>query len=323
MWLKKNSIVFLGIIAMIMGRNMTVNMGIVILLFTILYVVYIREKSKREKEFQELFYLLERTNEGYFDIDFNDYTESEYSKLRNTIQKTVLLLKEQTQYLNKDRIVLKDNLADVSHQIRTPLTSISLMLESIIDDKDMDEDKKEEFINKIYKKVDDVNHLIEVLLKISKFDASSIVFHAEEVKVVDLLEDSKDTVEALADKKNISIQMNIEEGISLLVDRKWQVEAMGNILKNCVEHSPENGTIVIKSSRNNFYTEISICDEGCGIKKENINRIFDRFYKSENSNGFGIGLNLAKTIIEKENGNIFVESKVGEYTKFIIKYNIG
>lgn len=315
-----NDFYLLGDMEQIVLTNISINTIITLIILTIIYLLFSKKEKIRKNEIQELVDYLEIINSGNYDIHVDKYNESELSKLRNTIYKTTVLLKEHTEYLQNDRIALKDNLADVSHQLKTPLTSIGLMLESIMEDKDMPQEKREEFITKIYERNEKINYLVEVLLKLSKLDASVITFKKEAVSLEEMLQGITYSLESLSSKKNVSIHIEGCKNIILTCDRKWQEEAITNIIKNCIDFSSENGTIHIQGMDNNFYTLLTIEDHGCGIKEAEISKVFKRFHKSENSKGFGIGLNLSKTIIEKDNGTIKVESKENEYTKFIIKY---
>lgn len=295
----------------------------IILFYIVFIIIYKISKNKKKKELNNLIditSLLEEINKGNYKIDLNNYTENDYSLLRDQIYKTVGLLKNQTINLNKEKLILKDNLADISHQIRTPLTSINLMLENIIEDKDMDIVTKEKFINKIYNQIEKINYLVDVLLKLSKFDGCIIKFKKENILLNDLLNDIINNLEVLLKEKNIKIKLNINENIKINADKKWQEEALTNIIKNAINFSHKDSTINIEVNDNKFYTEITIKDSGTGIDENEIKKIFNRFYKTDSSEGFGIGLNLAKTIIEKDQGLIDVQSIKSKYTKFIIKY---
>ena len=144
----------------------------------------------------------------------------------------------------------------------------------------------------------------------------------EEINVKKLIQNIISNLAILIDIKDIKIEENISEQITLFADYNWQLEALTNIIKNCIEHSFDGGKIKIEAESNSVFTKIIIADEGEGIEKKDLNRIFERFYKSAKSseNSIGIGLALAKTIIEKERGYIKVESEVGKGTKFEIKY---
>lgn len=315
-----NDLYLIGDIKYRIVFNACINIIVVTVVLIIFGYIYYRKGKGNLSEINDLLNLLEKINKGDYNINLDKYSESDFSKLRNEIYKTTVLLKEHSEFLNNDRILLKDNLADISHQIRTPLTSISLMLETIIEDKNMPEDKKDEFLNSIFKQTDKINYLVEALLKLSKFDASVIHFKKDNVNVYNLLNNVKSSLRYLLDEKNMTLNISVDKDIKIICDEKWQEEAITNIVKNSIEFSKENSQLDIEVKDNNFYTMITIKDYGSGISKTEIKKIFDRFHKNNNSSGFGIGLNLAKTIIEKDGGLIDVESKENEYTIFTIKY---
>ena len=300
--------------------NILINTLVAIIITLIFITLNNRKTTKRKKEINQLIKYLEEINSGNYNVDINKYSESDFSKLHNYSYKIMSILKEYNTYLNKERLILKNNIADVSHQLKTPLTSSSLMIETLLEDEDMSKSKQREYLTKVYEKNEKITYLVEVLLKLSKLETSTIEFKKNKVNVSKLLTNVLNNVKALASKNNVDIKINVDENIKMVCDEKWQEEAITNIIKNSIEFSNKNGIISIDVEDNNFYTLIKIKDNGKGIKNEDINKIFDRFHKSENSKGVGIGLNLAKTIIEKDNGIIEVKSKYGEYTIFNIKY---
>ena len=231
------------------------------------------------------------------------------------------MLKEVASNTNKDKIQLKKSLEDISHQLKTPLTSIMVMLDNIIDDPDMDEDIRNEFIMDIKRDVTNIKFLVQAILKLSKFDANTINFIKTDRTLKDIVDESIKNVSALCDLRNISFEVDSDDNATINCDFKWQVEAVTNILKNCIEHSSDGSKIDIKYNANSVYAMILIRDYGEGISKEDLPHIFERFYKSANSSedSVGIGLCLAKTIIEEDKGSIFVESD-DKGTIFTIKY---
>ena len=234
--------------------------------------------------------------------------------------KTTILLRETAENSEKEKVSLSNSLANISHQIKTPITSMRIMLDNIEDNPNMDSKTRVEFIKEISKQVDWISSLVVSLLKLAKFDAGAIVMKNEEINVRNLIDKAVSNLAIILDVKNIKIISNIDEAATINADYNWQLEAITNIIKNAVEHSSDNSNIYINVENTSVFVKIQIKDEGEGISKKDINHIFERFYKSKNSseNSIGIGLSLAKTIIEKANGYIKVESEDGKGTMFEI-----
>ena len=232
-------------------------------------------------------------------------------------------LKEDAENSKQAKKDLKDTLADISHQLKTPITSILIILDNIIDNPDMDKNTREDFIRDIKRELLNMNFLALNLLKLSKLDSNTVHFIKKEVSLDEIVTSSIKNVSPLCDLKNITIIKNLEPGIKINCDLNWQVEAITNILKNCVEHSKENSKIDITTATNKVYHSIKIRDYGTGISKKDLPHIFERFYKGESSssNSIGIGLSLAQKIIESNDGLINVETGP-DGTTFIIKYLI-
>ena len=231
------------------------------------------------------------------------------------------MLKEAADNSNMDKINLKKSLEDISHQLKTPLTSILVMLDNLIDDPDMDINIRNDFIRDIKREVVNISFLVQAILKLSKFDSNTIHFIKEDTQVVDIIDEAIKNVSTLCDLRNITIDKNGKGKEKIKCDFKWQVEAITNILKNCIDHSQDNQKIIVSYEQSNTYSMIKIQDFGDGISKKDIKHIFERFYKGENATpeSIGIGLALSKTIIEEDNGKITVESDENG-TIFTIKY---
>lgn len=285
-------------------------------------IVILSYNKKREEKISDINRYIGKVNSGNYELKIEENGEDELTKLRNELYKTTVLLRETAENSEKEKTNLSNSLTDISHQLKTPLTSIRIMIDNIQNNPDMDEKTRNEFIEDISKQIDWISSLVISLLKLAKFDAGSIVMRDEEINVKKLIQNIIANLAILIDIKDIKIEENISKQITLFADYNWQLEALTNIIKNCIEHSFDGGKIKIEAESNSVFTKIIITDEGEGIEKKDLNRIFERFYKSAKSseNSIGIGLALAKTIIEKERGYIKVESEVGKGTKFEIKY---
>lgn len=285
-------------------------------------LLYLKHEKDQNKEIKKIARCIEEINKKNYSINIDENSEDELSILKNELYKITIMLKEDAENSKKDKLKLKDSLSDISHQLKTPLTSINIMLDNILDNPDMDSNTKEKFIQNIKREITNISSLVGEILKLSKFDASVIKFEEKQVFINDLVKSAISNVEMMAELKNINIEVNNQDNIKLVCDAKWQIEAITNILKNCIEHSKDDSTITIDIDSNKIYKQITIKDNGEGIDEKDLPHIFERFYKGKNSSkdSVGIGLALAKTIIEKDNGSIKVDSKKGKQTIFTIKY---
>ena len=302
--------------------NKKQNIALVIIFGTVsleIYLIYVITQEKKIAEINE--YIKQINNKNYIlKIEEND--NGELSKLRNELYKTTVLLKETAEISEKEKENLSTAIADISHQLKTPLTSIRIMLDNIKDDPDMEKEVREDFLIEISKQIDWISSLVVALLKIAKFDAGTIKMENNEINAKNLIDNIVSNLAILMELKNIEIITNVDEKATFIADYKWQQEALTNILKNAIEHSKHNSRIYITVENTNLFLKIIIKDEGSGIDKEDLKHIFQRFYKTKNSseNSIGIGLPLAKAIIEQSNGYIKVETKYGEGTSFEVKY---
>lgn len=302
-------------------KFLTINLSFLTITVVILLIIYIRYNYKKEKDIKDIIKCIEQINKKNYEIQIDSISEDELSILKNEIYKTTIMLKEAAENSSKDKLNLKKSLEDISHQLKTPLTSILVMLDNIIEDSNMEEKIRNDFIVDIKRNVLNINFLVQSLLKLSKFDANTIHFVKQENDLKTIVEESIKNVSTLCDLRNINIKLNIKENSKIICDDKWQIEALTNIIKNAIEHSKNDSNIIINIENNNVYSTIEVIDFGEGIAKKDIKHIFERFYRCKNTktDSIGIGLALAKTIIEEDKGTISVESNKLE-TKFIIKY---
>ena len=297
-----------------------INMSFLIITIASLCILYFRYNYKRKNDIKDIIKYIEQINRRNYELEIDTISEDELSILKNEIYKTAVMLKEAALNSNKDKLNLKKSLEDISHQLKTPLTSILVLLDNLIDEPDMDSSIRNDFIIDIKRNVININFLVQALLKLSKLDANTVHFIKKENDLEMIVKEAIKNVSTLCDLRNINIRLNILENAKVVCDAKWQIEAITNIIKNAIEHSKDNSSIIINIDNNRVYSKIEVIDFGDGISKRDIKHIFERFYKGENatSNSIGIGLALAKTIIE-DKGTIAVESNESN-TKFTIKY---
>ena len=303
-------------------QGLIINNTIIIIFIILFILISFINKKNQSKKIKEITDLIEQINRKNYYLNIDNNTEDELSILKNEIYKTTIMLKEEAYNSNKDKDNIKKSIEDISHQLKTPLTSISIMLDNIIDDPDMDANVRSDFINDINREINNINFLVKSLLKLSRFDINAVNYNSQNNSVKSIMDKVMNNVSTLSDLKNIKVNINIQDDFNLYCDFNWQVEALTNIVKNSIEHSFKDKNIIINASDEKLYSKIEITNYGIGINDKDIKHIFDRFYKGKNSNedSFGIGLSLAKTIIEKNNGKISVLSKKNDKTTFTIKY---
>lgn len=300
------------------NKNLIINTTIFVLFEIIFFVVSYNKKKKQDDEINNLTNYLKRINEGIYDLEILDNTEGDLSILKNEIYTTTISLKKIYEHEYDERIKIKDNLANISHQLKTPLTAIMLMIDTLIIE-DVDEVKKVEYLKDIRSQIENINFLIIALLKLSRFDANVVVFEKEKIIIKDLIMDVLKNVDILRELNGVSIHTKGKSDVSFIGDYKWECEAITNIVKNAIEYAKDNKDVYIIYEDKNVYNEIRIINDGI-ITDEDKKNIFKRFYKKNNNgNNFGIGLSLAKEIIEKDKGTIRVECKNNK-TIFILKY---
>lgn len=302
--------------------HLIISFGFTLLLTLTFFTYFLLYFYKKEQIIREITNYMKEINQRNYTLGICDNGEGKLSILRNEVYKTTLMLREESENLKNEKIILKDSISDISHQLKTPLTSILIMLDNIIDNPKMEEETKNDFIKNVQHQVENINFLIVSLLKISRLDADAVEFKQENIFVDKLIKKTIENVSVLKVDKHVNIEVKGDTKITFLGDYHWELEALTNILKNAIEHSKENGFVKIDVVENPMYTKISIKDEGIGMSKKDLQNIFKRFYKGEESSrdSIGIGLSLAKKIIEKDNGLIKVDSNKGVGTTFEIRY---
>ncbi len=303
-------------------KSLLVNTLFLIVAIAILVTAFLIFNKNKDDEINEITKYIEEINKKNYKLNIDEMSEDELSILKSEIYKTTITLKEAAENSNKEKLQLKEALSDISHQLKTPLTSILIILDNLIDDPNMENDVREDFIRDIKMEMTNISFFVQSILKLSKLDTNTVDFIEEKVYIKDIIDEVSKKLSILCDLRNIEIVTLIKEDVQINCDFKWQVEAFLNIVKNCIEHSKNDSNIFIEVDENNAYSQVTIEDNGGGIDDEDLPHIFEKFYKGKNSDNesSGIGLSLSKSIIEKSHGYIDVESKVGKGTKFIIKY---
>lgn len=298
------------------------NLIILIATSVALTVVFYFYLKYRQNEIDKITKYVERVSNKKYILDIDENTEDELSSLKNELYKITVMLKEEADNSEKQKEALTTSISDISHQLKTPLTSILIMLDNLSESDNMDKQTRDKFIAEISRQIENMNWLVISLLKLSRLDAGVVEFESQRINANKLVNEVISNLEIMTELKNVGFEIEANKDCYFIGDYNWNKEAIQNIVKNAIEHTKINTKVKIRIEENSVYTSITVKDEGSGINPKDLKHIFDRFYKSENSseNSFGIGLSLSKSIIEKQNGYIQVETKENEGTKFIIKY---
>ncbi|MCR4787139.1 MAG: HAMP domain-containing histidine kinase [Lachnospiraceae bacterium] len=267
-----------------------------------------------KKEIEELSEFIKNADKDELQ-DIRDNKEGAFSVLKNDIYNLVTARKEELGRVYKQRDSLSEYMSDISHQLKTPITSMLIMLDLM---EEADDDKKKEFIRDIKFSLSKMQWLVGALLKMAKIDAGAVVFTKKIIPVSELIDDVQPSVAILLDINDQTLKL--DNDIEINCDKRWTVEALTNIIKNAIEHSPNDGVITVDCGDNPLYKWISVKDSGTGLNKSSYAALFKRFEYSTNENGFGIGMPLALKIIKGQGGDIDVDfGGNGQGATFTIK----
>ena len=286
-----------------------------------IFFLYLRGRKKQVGTLENY---MDCVVNGVYDLQLSDNSEDELSNLQNQMYKVTIRLREQAQRDREQKVALAESVEDISHQLKTPLTSASILLDNLQDNPDMPAPLREKFTKEAARQVQGMNWMILSMLKLSRLDAGVVEMKQETVDLCQLLEEVVQNLEVLAEVKQVTLQLPDREslaGCSIQGDYKWNREAVQNIVKNGIEHSMESGTVDIVVDENQVYTAIRVTNRGETISTERQKQIFERHFSDSSSgeNSMGIGVPLAKAILEKQNGYLAVESENG-VTTFVMKY---
>lgn len=275
----------------------------------------------RYREIDKLSGYLQKISNGDFQLDVRDNAEGELSLLKSQIYKVTNRLSEHGTLLREDKEKLTDAISDISHQLKTPLTSMMVMSDLLRDSR-LDEERRAEFTRNLRVQLERMDWLVSSLLKLSKIDAGTIAFKKEGISVPLLIDKAIEPLLVPLDIKGLQVEIEGDPQTAFSGDLNWTAEALINILKNCVEHTAAGGQLSVGYTENALYTEITIADNGSGILKQDLPHIFKRFYKGKNAgdDSVGIGLAMAYSIISSQQGDIEVKSEPDMGTSFHIKF---
>ncbi|MBQ6823731.1 MAG: HAMP domain-containing histidine kinase [Clostridia bacterium] len=264
---------------------------------------------RRERVLQQLARDLDRVLHGAAEVRWEQYAEGELAVLQTEVQKLTLELRDRAAALDEEKHQLADFLADISHQLRTPLTSVSLNL-TLLRNPDLPVEQRLQSIRELQRMMQRMDWLINALLKMSKLDSNTAHLQKEPINVHRLVTKAADPLAVSMELRDQRLVLQMEEDVSFLGDPAWSVEAVGNILKNCVEHTPPGGTVTVEAEENALFCQIRIRDTGKGIDPADLPHLFERFYRGKNAGAesIGIGLALARMICAGQNGTLKAEN---------------
>lgn len=316
----------------------TLIIGVMSVLFIICFYIYLRRRKNAIVQLQDY---MDKISRGNYELEINDNSEDELSSLKNSLYKIMVYMKEQADSARIKKVMLAQSVSDISHQLKTPLTSTQILLDNLNDNPDMEYATRKKFIYEALNQVNGMSWMIVTMLKLSRIDAGVVEFNNENISINKIIEEAVGNLEVIAEIKAVSIDIYVHnsntDNIHKVSDNKvnklnksdiyingdynWNREALQNIIKNAIEHSRHKGTVKINITDNDVYTAVYITNRGDKLSDQRQKQIFERYYSEAKyeDNSMGIGLPLAKAVIEKQGGYISVESD-DEETVFIVKY---
>ena len=305
----------------------TLIIGVMSVLFIICFYIYLRRRKNAIVQLQDY---MDKISRGNYELEINDNSEDELSSLKNSLYKIMVYMKEQADSSRIKKVMLAQSVSDISHQLKTPLTSTQILLDNLNDNPDMEYATRKKFIYEALNQVNGMSWMIVTMLKLSRIDAGVVEFNNETISINKIIEEAVSNLEVIAEIKNVNIEKYIDNynenklnksDIYINGDYNWNREALQNIIKNAIEHSRHKGTVKINIIDNDVYTAVYITNRGDKLSDQRQKQIFERYYSEAKyeDNSMGIGLPLAKAVIEKQGGYISVESD-DEETVFIVKY---
>lgn len=298
-------------------------LGIVFLFTAILYHITYHMLNSAYTDVERVSQIMADMMEKGIDPPTEEYREGTVGILYSNFYKMVYALRESKNREMEEKLFLRDIISDISHQLKTPLASLTVFVDLLLEDKVEDPERKRQILREAQNQLSRMEWMVLSMLKLARIEAGAIQFERQEARLLSLLSEAGESVRYLIMSRHQTLTIDCMEDIQLLCDRDWLVEAIINLLKNASDYSGEGDSIQIEAEQTNVYTRIYVKDEGIGIAEEELPHIFDRFYRVHqevNPNSVGIGLSLTKSIVEGMEGTIRVKSEPGEYTWFILTF---
>jgi len=304
-------------------KHTYIEIQIVIILFAVIIItVFLVIFYRIFKRIRKLSVSAETVIEGQYKPIDGDRQEGDIGFLTYQFNTMTERLGENVQNSNNEKLFLKKLITDISHQLKTPLASLIMFNDIMENDDSMSEQERNTFILESKNQLNRMEWLIKNMLKMAKLEAGVVEFEKIDTFVADTIQRSVNALKLIASEKDININILGDNSVQVKHDISWTTEAFSNIIKNCIEHSKKGSEINVAWEQNSVFVQIVISDNGAGIPKEELPKIFDRFYKGPNSaspTNIGIGLYITKTIIEGQGGSVYVFSQGGQGTKFIVR----
>jgi signal transduction histidine kinase len=309
----------IGVATGLLARLLPAGLALVGLVCTGFVILLVRYQRAVSAQMAGLSAYLRQIDAGDYALDVRDNGEGSFSLLKNDLYKVTVRLREQAELLQKDKTALSNLIADISHQIKTPLTSLGVLVDLLAEDPP--EKDRRAFVERLRTQLGRIQWLVGALLKLARLDAGTAAFKSEPVDLRQLIERALEPLQIPLEIKGQHLEVHGEAEASFTGDIHWSAEALTNVVKNCIEHTPEGGKIEILYGANALYTEIIVSDDGEGIASRDVPNIFNRFYRGEKAgeNSVGIGLALAKAIFTAQGGDISIRSERGAGTSFTIR----
>lgn len=296
--------------------------GIILAVSGIIYLlVFIFYLKKRTYRLEKLSHYMDMITAGNYNLDLENNTEDELSSLKNQLYKLMVCMKEQADNAIQNKVALAQSVSDISHQLKTPLTSAQILLDNLINNPDMEAGLRKQFTYEAFSQVSGMNWMIVSMLKLSRIDAGVVEFEKEAVSLTELIKEASDNLAIISEIKNVPVNVCTDTDCVIYGDYNWNREAIQNIIKNAIEHSNTGDSVTVKTEDNDVYTAVYITNTGKKLTDMQQKQIFERYYSEAKfeDNSMGIGLPLAKSVVEKQGGYITVDSNEDK-TTFIVKY---